>query len=75
MESLRAFYRGYYGDLVTYVPVPEDGFISLDSTPGLGVELRADVLDGPNVTRAMTSEIDETVVGFGTGDPWRTQTF
>jgi galactonate dehydratase len=75
MESLRAFYRGYYGDLVTYVPVPENGFISLESTPGLGVELRADVLDGPNVTRAMTTEIDGTVVGFGTGDPWRTQTF
>jgi len=38
-ESVRAFYTGWYTELVTNLPKVENGQISLDDTPGLGVEL------------------------------------
>jgi galactonate dehydratase len=75
MESFRAFYRGYYADLVTYVPQPENGMIRLEANPGLGVELMPDVLEEGQVVRAMTTEVNEAVVGFARGDPWRTMRF
>jgi len=38
-ESVRAFYAGWYGELVTTVPVIEDGYILPPEGPGLGTEL------------------------------------
>lgn len=43
MESVRAFYKGWYQDLVTGGPIVKDGRISLTDAPGLGVELLPDV--------------------------------
>jgi galactonate dehydratase len=38
-ESVRAFYSGWYKELVTELPIVKDGMISLNSKPGLGIEL------------------------------------
>jgi L-alanine-DL-glutamate epimerase-like enolase superfamily enzyme len=38
-ESVRAFYTGWYRDLVTHVPQPERGFFAKPPGPGLGAEL------------------------------------
>jgi galactonate dehydratase len=38
-ESVRAFYSGWYKELVTELPMVKNGMISLNSKPGLGIEL------------------------------------
>lgn len=43
-EMVRAFYYGWYQDLVTDLPVVENGFIHMPNKPGLGMELNPDVL-------------------------------
>jgi L-alanine-DL-glutamate epimerase-like enolase superfamily enzyme len=42
-ESVRAFFTGWYKELVTELPVVENGMISLSSKPGLGLELLPDL--------------------------------
>ncbi|MBE7370116.1 mandelate racemase/muconate lactonizing enzyme family protein [Ramlibacter pallidus] len=38
-ESVRAFYTGWYRELVTGLPKVEQGMVSLGDQPGLGIEL------------------------------------
>src|SRR3954468_3131026 len=42
-ESVRAFYRTWYRDLVTALPEVKDGFITVPPGPGLGLELAPDI--------------------------------
>ena len=42
-ESVRAFFTGWYKELVTELPVVEKGMISLNNKPGLGLELLPDL--------------------------------
>ncbi len=42
-ESVRAFYSGWYRELVTELPVVRAGMISLNDKPGLGLELLPDL--------------------------------
>lgn len=42
-EMVRAFYYGWYQDLVTDLPKVENGFIQAPQTPGLGMKLNPDV--------------------------------
>lgn len=42
-ESVRAFYTGWYKELVTELPRVENGMISLSDKPGLGIELLPDL--------------------------------
>ena len=42
-ESVRAFFTGWYKELVTELPVVENGMISLSNKPGLGLELLPDL--------------------------------
>jgi L-alanine-DL-glutamate epimerase-like enolase superfamily enzyme len=42
-ESVRAFYKGWYKDVVTAVPVVKDGFVTVPTGPGLGCELMPDL--------------------------------
>ena len=42
-ESVRAYYRSWYRDLVTEVPRVENGMISVRRHPGLGLELAPDL--------------------------------
>ena len=43
MESVRAFYRGYYSDIVEPNIEVRDGHISFPTGPGLGTRLRPEV--------------------------------
>ncbi|MCM2251872.1 MAG: mandelate racemase/muconate lactonizing enzyme family protein, partial [Ramlibacter sp.] len=42
-ESVRAFYTGWYKELVTQLPLVKDGMITLGDQPGLGLELLPDL--------------------------------
>ncbi len=42
-ESVRAFYTGWYKELVTELPVVKNGMLSLGGKPGLGLELLPDL--------------------------------
>jgi L-alanine-DL-glutamate epimerase-like enolase superfamily enzyme len=54
-ETVRAFYTGYYRELVTVVPEVIDGFIRPMEGPGLGTELLPAVYDRPDVSRRSTA--------------------
>jgi L-alanine-DL-glutamate epimerase-like enolase superfamily enzyme len=43
-ETVRAFYTGWYKELVTEVPRVENGYVYPMSGPGLGTRLQPDVL-------------------------------
>jgi galactonate dehydratase len=49
-ESVRAFYTGWYRELVTNVPVIKDGFVLPMDGPGLGTELLPAVFDRSDLT-------------------------
>lgn len=49
MESVRAFYKGWYQDLVSGGPTVRDGMITIPDAPGLGVELLPDVREREGV--------------------------
>ncbi len=49
-EIVRAFYYGWYGDLVTALPPLEDGQIRAPEGPGLGTRLNPDVVKRPDAT-------------------------
>lgn len=42
-ESVRAFYRTWYGELVTQLPPIRDGMITVPPGPGLGLELSPEI--------------------------------
>jgi galactonate dehydratase len=42
-ESVRAFYTGWYKELVTELPTVTDGTITVNGKPGLGIELLPDL--------------------------------
>jgi L-alanine-DL-glutamate epimerase-like enolase superfamily enzyme len=64
-ETVRAFLRTWYGELVTGLPVIRDGTISVSDAPGLGVELCDGLAAGPDVTRRVTA-LDSGPAGFRT---------
>lgn len=49
-ESVRAYYHGFYADLVTQLPRIEDGYAWPLTGPGLGTALREEVLSRPDTT-------------------------
>ena len=49
-ESVRAFYTGWYTELVTALPIVTRGEISLGEAPGLGIELLPDIARRPDAT-------------------------
>jgi L-alanine-DL-glutamate epimerase-like enolase superfamily enzyme len=49
-ESVRAYYRTWYRDLVTAVPEVKDGMITVPPGPGLGLELLPDLLKRNDAT-------------------------
>jgi galactonate dehydratase len=54
-ESVRAFYTGWYKELVTVIPRIENGFVYPMEGVGLGVELRDDVYQRSDVTVKKTA--------------------
>lgn len=55
-ESVRAFYRGWYRELVTRVPTIEDGYVYPMEGPGLGVELLPEVFERSDLIRRRSEE-------------------
>lgn len=53
-ESVRAFYKGWYPEVVTGVPLVSDGFVSVENSPGHGCDLRSDVDERFTVTRKVS---------------------
>jgi L-alanine-DL-glutamate epimerase-like enolase superfamily enzyme len=47
-ESVRAFYTGWYGELVTALPKVERGMVTPPPGPGLGLELRPELFERPD---------------------------
>ncbi|PRY20981.1 L-alanine-DL-glutamate epimerase-like enolase superfamily enzyme [Aliiruegeria haliotis] len=57
-ESVRAFYKTWYRDLVTALPEVRDGMISVPPGPGLGMELSPDLDRAFRIGRRTTTEAD-----------------
>ncbi len=55
-ESVRAFWDGWYRDLVTELPRVEQGMVSAPEGAGLGLELRPEVFERPDA-RLRTSTL------------------
>lgn len=55
MESVRAYTRGFYNDILTALPRIENGYAYADSQPGLGAELRPELLARDDVTIRQTN--------------------
>ena len=53
-ESVRAFYTGWYKELVTALPTIEGGNVLPMSGPGLGLELHPDVFERGDVSRRLS---------------------
>ncbi len=53
-ESVRAFYDGWYQELVTVIPTIKDGWILPPSGPGLGTELLPELESRPDATSIVT---------------------
>lgn len=49
-EMVRAFYYGWYGELVTQLPPVENGRIRAPEGPGLGLELLPDITGRPDAS-------------------------
>ena len=53
-ESVRAFYKGWYPQVVTAVPTVELGWVTVPDGPGLGCELRPDIDERFSVSRRIS---------------------
>jgi galactonate dehydratase len=53
-ESVRAFYKGWYSEVMTAVPIVKDGYVTVPSGPGLGCELAPDIDKRFTVSRRST---------------------
>ncbi len=54
-ESVRAFYSGWYRELVTQVPAVEDGHIGVPEGVGLGTDLQPGLEHRPDATVVVSS--------------------
>jgi L-alanine-DL-glutamate epimerase-like enolase superfamily enzyme len=54
-EIVRAFYYGWYGELVTALPPIDRGRIAAPAGPGLGLKLNAERFKARDVRRRMSS--------------------
>ncbi len=57
-ESVRAFYRTWYRDLVTALPEVKNGMITVPPGPGLGMELNPELERAFSVLRRRTTAAD-----------------
>jgi galactonate dehydratase len=53
-ESVRAFYKGWYLELVTEMPKIEGGYVYPTQAPGLGLELLPAFFDRPDLTTRLS---------------------
>lgn len=55
-ESVRAYYRTWYKDVVTAVPPVKDGYITVSPGPGLGMELAPDLANRFTMTSRLAGK-------------------
>lgn len=53
-ESVRAFYTGWYKELVTELPRVVDGYVLPMEGPGLGTELQSAVFERPDLSTRLS---------------------
>ena len=53
-ESVRAFYKGWYPEVITGLPEVTNGYVTVGRAPGLGCELRADIDQRFTVSRRVS---------------------
>lgn len=56
METVRAYCDGWYNDVVTDSALIEDGYLTLDHRPGLGIALREELFSRPGAQVEITDE-------------------
>ena len=54
-ESVRAFYNGWYKDVVKGAPQVKDGYVTVSECPGLGCELLSDIENRFSVSRRLSA--------------------
>lgn len=57
-ETVRAFFTGWYTELVTDLPIIENGYASLPNKPGIGTELKPGLDQRPDATVRFTTAGD-----------------
>lgn len=57
-EMVRAFYYGWYAEVVDGLPVLKEGQLRVVEAPGIGVELKSDLLARPDCRRRITGLAD-----------------
>lgn len=70
VESSRALYRSYFGELSDYVPVLADGGFDLPDGPGLGVNLRHEMLERSDLEQRISTGAGLAVGKRAMGDHW-----
>ncbi|NEU32269.1 mandelate racemase/muconate lactonizing enzyme family protein [bacterium LRH843] len=76
METVRAFYKSYYSDIITNVPLVKDGYIRPPEGPGLGIELKPDVYKRSDLIYRVSENTqadgeNKVYNTSGAGDPWK----
>jgi L-alanine-DL-glutamate epimerase-like enolase superfamily enzyme len=75
METVRAFYRGFFDELLTFNLVPEAGSFPLPPGPGLGTDLRPELLARSDLWREVSDQPPDRVPAHAIGDPWKGEKF
>jgi galactonate dehydratase len=57
-ETVRAYYTGWYTELVTDLPLIENGYASLPNKPGPGTELLPGLADRPDAHVRVSAATD-----------------
>ncbi len=57
METVRAYYRGYYAEIITPNVDIRDGYLMIPTAPGLGTRLRPEVRERPDACIQVTSRV------------------
>jgi L-alanine-DL-glutamate epimerase-like enolase superfamily enzyme len=70
VESSRALYRSYFGEISDYAPLPSDGAFALPEGPGLGVKLRPEMLERPDLEQRVSTGEGLAVGRRAMGDHW-----
>ncbi len=70
METVRSLYKTY-ADTITDLKVDiRDGYIYLPDRPGLGINMREDVLSAKDTVRVCTKAVRRDQMFAVSGDPW-----
>lgn len=69
LETVRSFYRSYYGTIVAVKPRIENGLLYVNELPGLGTQLSDEFLSRTDISIEVTE--GEKAVQWTSGDPWK----